>query len=279
MSDTIARVAAEHDLKIWPEPFQAVLAGDKTAEFRRERGDEPGSVDRLFDVGDVLVLREYDPEKEHPETGCRVGGYTGRVVRRVITHRLGSLFEEQFGIPAGYVMLSIAPEAPPYNRAEREGEGKGEYPHVSAFIERCRESGEVATWRGIAAALELDAKEERAAEQRDLDPLRDAEAIRTGARLVDAAVNQGLLADSPMVDDVTLTAYLRAVADKMERLARARSSAPFSEAVKAALASIRSQIRYNNHGCDPHLPGDVLVQELDKLDAILASFATWTGDA
>lgn len=104
-----ARVPVVHDLKIWPEPFQAIVDGRKTAEFRRERGDARGQVDRLFGVGDELLLREWDPEKEHHLTGCRVGGYTGRQHRAVITHRLGSLFEDVFGIPAGYVMLSIRP--------------------------------------------------------------------------------------------------------------------------------------------------------------------------
>jgi hypothetical protein len=67
------------------------------------------------------------------------------------------------------------------------------------------------------------------AEQLDLDALRDADAIRTAARYVDAADSQGHLQYTPMVEDVTLTAYLRAVADKTERRARTQAPAPSSE--------------------------------------------------
>lgn len=96
-----------HSLKIWPEPFQAVLDGRKTAEFRREMNDAGDQIERMFEVGDALLLREYDPEQKHPESGCQVGGYTGREQRVVVTHKVGSLFEETFGLPAGCVMLSI----------------------------------------------------------------------------------------------------------------------------------------------------------------------------
>lgn len=43
-----------HHLKTWPVYFKALRDGSKTFEIRRED-------DRRFDVGDVLVLEEYNP--------------------------------------------------------------------------------------------------------------------------------------------------------------------------------------------------------------------------
>lgn len=58
----------EHQLKTWPGLFDGLVDGTKTAEVRIN--------DRHFHVGDVLVLREYDP---------RACSYTGREERRVIS--------------------------------------------------------------------------------------------------------------------------------------------------------------------------------------------------
>lgn len=46
----------KHELKCWPEHFQAVRSGHKTVELRKD--------DRLFASGDALHLREYDPIKQ-----------------------------------------------------------------------------------------------------------------------------------------------------------------------------------------------------------------------
>lgn len=51
-----------HELKCWPEFFQAILERRKTHDLRR-------SDDRTFRVGDLLKLREFDPKSER---------YTGR---------------------------------------------------------------------------------------------------------------------------------------------------------------------------------------------------------
>lgn len=127
MSDDSHEVAAElppvHVLKTHPEPFEAVIAGVKRAEFRR--------MDRPFKVGHLLRLREWDPccrvcgspsgEFAHIafHTGaegwrvdswaCEGGarGYTGRQALALVTHIAAGERGAVFGIPAGYGMLSI----------------------------------------------------------------------------------------------------------------------------------------------------------------------------
>ncbi len=42
-----------HELKTWPDPFRAVASGRKKHEVRK--------FDRNFEVGDLLILQEYDP--------------------------------------------------------------------------------------------------------------------------------------------------------------------------------------------------------------------------
>lgn len=74
-----------HYLKTWPEPFRAVVAGIKRADFRLN--------DRDYHVGDTIVLEEFEPDN------C---GYTGKQHTVTITH-----IQDGFGIPDGYVMLSI----------------------------------------------------------------------------------------------------------------------------------------------------------------------------
>ena len=66
-----------HDLKIWPEFFQAVIEGRKTFEFR-------STVDRTFAVGDELRLREFDQTTK---------SYTGRECEATITYILDKSFE------------------------------------------------------------------------------------------------------------------------------------------------------------------------------------------
>ncbi len=76
-----------HELKCWPDPFSAVWRGDKTAELRRD--------DRGFQVGDVLLIREYD---------TTAGGYTGRALRVCVSHITRC---SNFAGPSDFVVLSL----------------------------------------------------------------------------------------------------------------------------------------------------------------------------
>jgi hypothetical protein len=74
-----------HELKTWPEYFQAVWDCRKTFEVRKD--------DRGFRVGDRLLLREWSPE----------GGYTGRQ----LTARVRYVLADFEGLAPGWVVMGI----------------------------------------------------------------------------------------------------------------------------------------------------------------------------
>lgn len=80
-----------HKLKTWSEPFALVCSGDKTFEFR--------VFDRPYRVGDQLHLREWCPEAQ---------AYTGDTVDVLVTHMIVGGKPDSFGVPDGYVCMSIA---------------------------------------------------------------------------------------------------------------------------------------------------------------------------
>lgn len=89
-----------HELKCWPEEFQATLAGQKPYEIRKD--------DRRFEVFDVVHLREWDPYAYLPLSmhteKITPGRYTGHECAAVITHiTKGPAWE----IPEGYVVLGL----------------------------------------------------------------------------------------------------------------------------------------------------------------------------
>lgn len=85
----------EHELKCQPEPFEALADGRKTHEFRKD--------DRGFRVGDLLVLREWDPAE--PRLGLAdEPHYTGRQIVCYITYISRG---PEFNIPKGYVIMSV----------------------------------------------------------------------------------------------------------------------------------------------------------------------------
>lgn len=80
-----------HSLKTHPEHFRYIHAGVKTFELRRS--------DRDFNVGDRLILEEYNPDTHM---------YTGHKERREITHILkGSAQTALWGLDKDFVILSI----------------------------------------------------------------------------------------------------------------------------------------------------------------------------
>jgi hypothetical protein len=76
-----------HELKIWPACFAAVESGAKPFDLREN--------DRNFRVGDVLLLREYEPETEQ---------YSGRTLLRAISH---VLLGGSFGLEAGWCVVGF----------------------------------------------------------------------------------------------------------------------------------------------------------------------------
>lgn len=76
------------NLKILPEFFEPLQAGLKNFEIRAED-------DKVFSVGDVLVLLEWNGKE-----------FTGRKAVRIVTYCLRG---EPF-VPAGYVVMSLKTE-------------------------------------------------------------------------------------------------------------------------------------------------------------------------
>lgn len=76
-----------HSLKCWPVPFAAIIDGTKTHEIRVN--------DRDFKAGDLLRLKEWDPE---------TGEYTLRIITRRVTYVTNG---GQWGLPENLCVMSI----------------------------------------------------------------------------------------------------------------------------------------------------------------------------
>jgi hypothetical protein len=93
---TQAETITVHDLKCWSEPFEAVRKGYKTAEFRRD--------DRGFTEGDYLRLWEFRKWHGVMRVVARVAVNRVEPIVVAVTHIVRG---PEFGIPGGYVMMSI----------------------------------------------------------------------------------------------------------------------------------------------------------------------------
>lgn len=94
-----------HRLKTHPAPFDAIMRGDKTFEYRKN--------DRDFREGDKLVLCRFDPEQpKSPWDEPLVVADVGFV-----------LYGPDFGVPDGYCVLSLlnARTGLPGDRGEDKG--------------------------------------------------------------------------------------------------------------------------------------------------------------
>lgn len=93
---------ATHDLKTWPEPFEALCSGAKRHEIRKD--------DRGYAVGDTLHLREWEPPREaRHEEPVVFGHYTGRGEAFRVTYITRG---PEWNIPPGYVVMSVVSIGP-----------------------------------------------------------------------------------------------------------------------------------------------------------------------
>ena len=76
-----------HELKTWPDPFDAVWRGIKPYEIRE--------ADRDFQVGDTLLLKEWEMNGHF---------YTGRAITAPITYITGG---GEWGLPENLCVLGL----------------------------------------------------------------------------------------------------------------------------------------------------------------------------
>lgn len=79
-----------HELKTWPEPFAALVDGRKRFEVRQD--------DRGYMVGDLLLLREWDP------TPMVTLPYSGRALLAPVVYIVHG---GRFGLPSGLCVMGL----------------------------------------------------------------------------------------------------------------------------------------------------------------------------
>jgi len=82
-----------HCLKCWPVPFDAMVAGAKPYEIRKD--------DRDYRVGDILIPRLWNPTSQT---------YDGRHIARLVTYKTSG---GEWGLPPDLCVLGLVPCDPP----------------------------------------------------------------------------------------------------------------------------------------------------------------------
>jgi len=90
---------AEHILKTWPNFFDAIRFERKRFEYRQD--------DRGFEVGDVLVLKRWDPHAIYG-SGAFVD-YNDEGYDNTLRVRVTYILRD-FGLPPGHCIMSIVHE-------------------------------------------------------------------------------------------------------------------------------------------------------------------------
>lgn len=85
-----------HNLKINPELYRAVWSGAKNFEVIE--------TDRSCEVGDTVILREYDPDKYSGRGGSGYNGFSGRTIAKVITY----ILDDETYCKEGFVIVGFA---------------------------------------------------------------------------------------------------------------------------------------------------------------------------
>lgn len=111
-----------HDLKTWPDAFDAIAGGRKSMEIRHN--------DRRFAAGDLVRLRRFDPA---------TGQYTGEELERLIVEVTD---EGAFKVQHGYVAVRYSRSAP-----------------VRAGVDKPADLAAVAAWHDAEAARERSSAE------------------------------------------------------------------------------------------------------------------------
>ena len=85
---------AHHELKIWPDWYEAVQSGLKSFELRKN--------DRKFSVGDTITFREWIPQ---------TGTYTDKEFNKVIVYMIDGIgpgaIVPFIGLLRGYCILGL----------------------------------------------------------------------------------------------------------------------------------------------------------------------------
>jgi len=84
----------KHTLKTWKKPFSDILTGIKTFEIRKD--------DRDYNVGDILILDEFDNKSSQ---------YTGNTIKCIVTYLIKSKdVHDEYGFKIVNVcIMSIKP--------------------------------------------------------------------------------------------------------------------------------------------------------------------------